>query len=76
MRWYSSLARKEPHDGELKEVTRFAWFPRTIDEVVVWLEPYTEVRRYWASNKRGTETREFGIFPGWQHERFETRSYW
>lgn len=37
---YHLKKKKDYKIGDLKQFTKFAWFPRKVEECVVWLEHY------------------------------------
>lgn len=45
MKWNSPVEPK-PVEGDLKVITRFAWFPHRVNNEKVWLEKYQELWEY------------------------------
>lgn len=45
MRWRKKL-KPFPKNGDTREVTKFLWFPKTIDNETRWLERTTWIQEY------------------------------
>lgn len=40
------LNKRKPSNGDIRRVYRFAWFPKRVNDYIIWLEDYSERQRY------------------------------
>jgi hypothetical protein len=65
MRWLH-IKYSNPVHGEMRQIFKFAWFPKRAGVFVVWLESYSLVEMY-HDGRTAHENGWFIMSRGWHH---------
>lgn len=69
MKLKTIVPKKTPQEGDYKIKRRFAWWPRRVQDKIIWLEKYNQVYEFRTRRRvlifPGTGLIHQGVWGGW-----------